>query len=291
MTVRDNFRFYGRGARGNRELTEGEIARLYERRRGWDVDRDALLVAEIERAPIGLGTGDAFTHVFLRPVVPDDAMLERALDVRATHDVPTLLNELAGQARDALPHIPSEVFSPDLRAILHQRWERRGASGWQATVLVASPFVPEAERVVRFELDHDGYMHLFCGRTVFAERGNRLLLETVIAGNLAVLLRFAGLFYAAAGYHGALDAGIAVRGIADTIGHWRLYQMRLLSTGWAGYTAGEYRRTERLVTGELKDCWREVTWRLVRRLVEASSGRGFELFLWPERATDDFVQA
>jgi len=33
VTVKDELRFYGRGATGNRTLLEGEIARLYERRR------------------------------------------------------------------------------------------------------------------------------------------------------------------------------------------------------------------------------------------------------------------
>jgi len=39
VTVGGNLRFYGRGATGNRVLTEGEIARLYERRRAWGAGR------------------------------------------------------------------------------------------------------------------------------------------------------------------------------------------------------------------------------------------------------------
>jgi len=40
VTVGGNLRFYGRGATGNRVLTEGEIARLYERRRAWEQDAE-----------------------------------------------------------------------------------------------------------------------------------------------------------------------------------------------------------------------------------------------------------
>lgn len=39
---RDN-RYYGRGATGNRILTEGEVARLYARRDRWEIGRDELL--------------------------------------------------------------------------------------------------------------------------------------------------------------------------------------------------------------------------------------------------------
>ena len=43
VTVGGNLRFYGRGATGNRVLTEGEIARLYERRRAWEQDRQGTV--------------------------------------------------------------------------------------------------------------------------------------------------------------------------------------------------------------------------------------------------------
>jgi hypothetical protein len=44
-------RFYGRGATGNRRLTEGEISRLYRRRDEWDQDRNALLAECVAHAP------------------------------------------------------------------------------------------------------------------------------------------------------------------------------------------------------------------------------------------------
>jgi hypothetical protein len=43
VTVGKDHRYYGRGATGNAPLTEGEVARLYERRQRWEVDRDDLL--------------------------------------------------------------------------------------------------------------------------------------------------------------------------------------------------------------------------------------------------------
>jgi hypothetical protein len=43
VVVGSDLRFYGRGATGNRILTEHEIALLYERRQSWERDRDVLL--------------------------------------------------------------------------------------------------------------------------------------------------------------------------------------------------------------------------------------------------------
>lgn len=47
----DDLRFYGRGAKGNRILSEREVADLYTRREAWGVDRELLLDTEISNAP------------------------------------------------------------------------------------------------------------------------------------------------------------------------------------------------------------------------------------------------
>jgi hypothetical protein len=41
--VGEHNRYYGRSAKDNVPLTEGEIARLYERRRSWELNRETLL--------------------------------------------------------------------------------------------------------------------------------------------------------------------------------------------------------------------------------------------------------
>ena len=56
VTVGGDLRFYGRGARGNRRLTEGEVARLYERRQEWQINAEAVLgevIANSEIPPQG----------------------------------------------------------------------------------------------------------------------------------------------------------------------------------------------------------------------------------------------
>ena len=48
VTVDKDHRYYGRGATGNVRLSEGEVARLYERRHRWEVDRNAMLDEAID---------------------------------------------------------------------------------------------------------------------------------------------------------------------------------------------------------------------------------------------------
>jgi hypothetical protein len=43
VTVGGDNRYYGRGATGNMRLSEGDVARLYERRQRWEIDREDML--------------------------------------------------------------------------------------------------------------------------------------------------------------------------------------------------------------------------------------------------------
>jgi hypothetical protein len=103
-----DLRFYGRGAKGNRILTEGEIARLYERRRGWEQDRAVLLGTAVEanRARFRGHTGTV--TAFARPVLPDHMIWERATESAGGRD--ELQRRLQGAARwqeTATPYDPS----------------------------------------------------------------------------------------------------------------------------------------------------------------------------------------
>jgi hypothetical protein len=67
VTVGKEYRYYGRGDTDNVLLTEGEVARLYERRQRWEVDRDAMLDEAIFSAPIEPHEDFAYLHVVARP--------------------------------------------------------------------------------------------------------------------------------------------------------------------------------------------------------------------------------
>lgn len=51
LTINGDNRYWGRGATGNRILSEGEVARLYARREQWEEDRDQLLAQAVASVP------------------------------------------------------------------------------------------------------------------------------------------------------------------------------------------------------------------------------------------------
>ncbi len=124
VTVGKELRYYGRGATGNAPLSEGEVARLYERRQRWDVDRDAMLEEAIESAPIPPHEDFAYLHLVARPVVPDDNLYDRASEgQRATQFVGGLIS--AASSAGAF-----SSYTPDLYG--GHNYERR-PDGWAAS--------------------------------------------------------------------------------------------------------------------------------------------------------------
>jgi hypothetical protein len=146
-------RFYGRGATGNRVLDEGEIARLYQRRREWDVDFKALLAEDVEEwgfEPHGLGC----LYALARPVAARDDLLEQATQGEPATAV--LAGALASaSAQDVLP---PGVASPDLSS-LGGAWERFGADSWSASTESEPPNA--LERLLTAVVDLAGTGHLF----------------------------------------------------------------------------------------------------------------------------------
>src|SRR6266540_5238727 len=67
VTIDKDFRYYGRGANGNVILTEGEIARLYERRKRWETDQNAILSRSQMLNRCGVHSSDDSIEAFNRP--------------------------------------------------------------------------------------------------------------------------------------------------------------------------------------------------------------------------------
>ncbi len=122
--------YYGRNATGNVRLTEGEVSRLYERRRGWEVDREALLDGAIARAPLDPRDGLGYLHLVARPVVPDEDLLDRA---KGDQDVTRFLNGLfsAAVSDEVFPRRYRKGYSPGLSD--NNSFDRR-ADGWATSL-------------------------------------------------------------------------------------------------------------------------------------------------------------
>jgi hypothetical protein len=78
VTVGKDLRFYGRYDKTNRILGEADVARLYERRGRWQRDRHKTLTTVIDNSPHAPREKPAFVYAFVEPVVPDQALWERA---------------------------------------------------------------------------------------------------------------------------------------------------------------------------------------------------------------------
>lgn len=212
VTVGDDRRFYGRGARGNRRLSEQEVARLYARRQEQEVNLLARLDEVVRFAPpYESDDPDAgFVHAFAQPVPPDQEFWERAVSNLGSDD------ELRGRIATAARSVTTRhQYDPSFAG--RGYWRQQGADEWRLCSLDVDPPPPElVAYVAECRLNIDGRTMLFSGNA--AQRleqhandvGRKMISERVIAGNLAAFLAAVGSFYEAAGYHGAVDMGVAV---------------------------------------------------------------------------------
>lgn len=264
-----DLRYYGRGAKGNRVLSEAEVAALYARREQWEVDREDLLSAEVRRAPEhnpDLG----YVVAFARPVVPDDAMVDQ---VATSEDeiANLLLPPTRSWGNVRVERRTGYGYDPDLRNANHV-W-RRGAAGWALSTVRERDDAPGY--TAKIELDFDGTGHFFCGRVVDTISGKRILFETILAGNLASFFAAMGGFFDAAGYGGNVDVGMALIGI-EGAAPFGLHQW-----GDVMFSGPSPRRTARVSAAELRDDPKGVALRLIRRLLDATRGTSWTPFEEP----------
>lgn len=179
VTVKNACRYYGRSAGGNRVLTEGEVARLYQRRRSVEKDFAKELASTVESAPVELRKEEISSlHLLCMPVLPDENLLEDLESPSET--IYAILKESRG--RDVYAH----SYSPDFRecspSIAIDGWKifmDHGGNGGQER---------HPEDVLDLYINFNGRMELHCGRIAdhTASRGE-VVFEHIIAG---LLVRF-----------------------------------------------------------------------------------------------------
>ena len=279
VTVGGDLRFYGRGPKGNRILTEGEVARLYERRQAWAVDRERVLAEVIANAPVPPRQGLGYVHAYARPVVLDQGMFERS-------------SAAIGGRPQMHQHLLTVVNSTSLRGKYGPSlerataWDRRGADEWRLSNVTERDDLTDPDWItstVMLGMNIDGRGSLFCGRATDTHPqhpdGVPFIIEVVIAGNVEAFLAVMGSLYEAAGYHGSVDIGVAVTGIKGAgSGH---RSQRWASGGFA-YSAPVFSRTERVAASELNSP-ADITHNLLRNFYEATTGiDGYNPFTDPE---------
>lgn len=234
VVVRNDLRYYGRGATGNRVLTEPEIAQFYARRERWEIDRDRLLDKIIADAPFEHSQG-AFLHAFAHPVAPDPAMLRRALG----DDEMVLRNALVAATNSV--HVRGGGGIAALREL--SGWELHGAEG----ITIGDASFDEYRFALQMTIGHDGSTTLF-GCAGFTYDNAKLLLVDSTAANLGNFLASAGALYEIGEYLGNVDVGVALSGTEGGIprGQERGFHVR-------GYPHDSYRETDRALAHELRE--------------------------------------
>jgi hypothetical protein len=273
VIVKGDNRFYGRAAKGNRPLNEGDVARLYERRQGWEIDRFQVLDEAIAHAPLPVLREQGYLHVFARPVALEQGLFARAVkQLGGASEMHVRILQTIHRAK------LTGTYSPSLEQA--QYWQRHGADQWRlSTRNEADHSVEEATSLVDLNIYLDGYGRLFCGRAtdLMREKGTPLIIESLIAGNVEVFFTVMAMLYDAAGYHGAVDVGLAITGISGA------RSMQLEQRGFRPgptYPADKYSRTERVAAMQLLDA-PEIARQLLQDFFDASTGAdGWSP--WPE---------
>lgn len=262
VIVGREFRFYGRGPKGNRILTEGEVARLYRRREEWSQDRMVLLESVVQEAGVPEDAEKGHLHAFARPAAHDPELFERAIEglggVQGIHQ--------------ALIQIPSGTrlagsYGPNLERASY--WEHHSADEWRLATH-AEDERRKIESLVELRVNRDGRGRLFCGRATAAHIGDdeQLIIEAVIAGNAETFFAIMSAIYEAAGYHGQVDVGLAITGVEGAGSHIRSENW---GPGELRYSADSFTRAIGVSATELRDA-PALTHRLLRHFYTASTG-------------------
>lgn len=252
VQIGGDHRYYGRDAQGNRKLTEGDVARLYERRERWEIDRQGLLVEAVGLAPYPAHDDLSYLHAFVRPVAPDPAIFHRASEKMGGRlELQRHFSKLISKMR-LVGH-----YDPALHRALN--WRQLGADAWRLRTSEEKTGEDNAARFqAQMEMNVDGRANLFVGRAGERESRNRLgvndplmIFESIIAGNLAAFFRIEAELFKLAEYHGQVDLGLSITGVRDGFSARQAHASVIFDAG--SYQADVYPRTDRRAAGELLD--------------------------------------
>lgn len=264
LTIAGDNRYWGRGATGNRLLTEGEVARLYERRDRWDRDRDQLLDEVIASMPFSFEVSEVGVVVTaVRPVMPGRELLRIAAGSEPVDQF--LGRELpgAGQRADVYPDQGSaglgQVFSVS----------RMGAQLWVCSRDRDLSFPYQA----RAELAADGSLTYWHSPVLTDARNQLWVMERSVTRAVYHGVAAAQWLYARAGFYGSVDVAVAVIGIESASGG-----SRHLAIERPAYGEHDYRRHERVTSEELRSHPRDLARRLLSPFYEVISVRGYDPF-------------
>lgn len=272
VTIDKDFRYYGRGANGNVVLTEGEIARLYERRKRWETDQDAILNDLVRQAPVATHDNFSYLHLLVQPIGTGEDLLQRG---RKTLSEPDFLNTLLSSTLQ-LSVFPPSRFDPDFTERV--LWYRQ-PDGWEAFLKDDPRFVEQRDpsNILDIRVNFNGSGYLFCGRLAERHESNLLFFEQILAGLTSRCLWFFGQLYKQANYLGPVDIGFAATGLKGAI-PCSATRMAIFGAHFRLFERTEYRRVERVFASSLETNTRDMVKQLVMPLINAFTQGNYDPF-------------
>jgi hypothetical protein len=248
-------------------LTQGEVERLYARRRSWERDwvGDAEgLLRSISSDAFSPTPRGVFLLLRVTPLGGDRALLARAGQANGGDELAALR-----EATNDADAVSRSTYSPDLPG-LAGNWRRADADQFGATRR------SNEETELAAYVGHDGsttiFSHRVGGPTI---NGTVVLLEEAIAGLVTRGLALSGRLYRDAGYIGSVDAALIVRPLAGVYSRARAER---LGHHEVPYPSEQYARSERYLASELRDDPMGCAARLVLDLTDATAGMKFDPF-------------
>ena len=280
VTVNNDRRFYGRGEKGNRLLSEAEVAALYARRQHQEVDLRARLAEAIAHVPYRPTDHDlGVLYAIAQPVPPDQGLWDRAEIAAGTRA--KLQERIHAAARNAARLVPNG--NSGFGGLVH--WHAEGADAFRMSSEHEDPPCEEAGNyMTAATVNIDGRAVLYSpgSSQVIAENAHdtnplKYILELNIAGSVVAFVAAVGELYAAASYYGAVDLGVTIVGLQGGVGMAQFARSNMppiLARRHAiAYNAPTFTRVHRLsAASELADA-QAVTVKLVGRLLQATSLR------------------
>ena len=236
---------FGRGATGNRLLTQGDVDRLYARRRAWETSARDRVEAARQMSDLRASTPESpgVLRVVVSPLTSSSSIREKA----GIGDHGNDLIQLSLEVRTSLTFNRDAPF--DL-ASLSFTYTTRTARGVRLTSATS-----DLAGLIEFEVQDNGAIVFAHGGIIDVENseGVRAVVDTSAAQMTAQVLAIAGAIYERADYRGVVDLALSVDGGSGAISHdWHISGMSIPFARARGVLRGdEIIESVRTVAGEL----------------------------------------
>lgn len=264
VTVKGELRYYGRGATGNRRLTQPEVARLYERRKQWEREFLKELKHDAQNPPIDHHAGLVFLQMKAQLVTAEDTLLDSLGE-----NLGTSFSPLRDVAKPTSNIMPAEGWS---WTHFVENWTHEGADTYLAS---NSDQVQSLAGINELRVNSDGSTKFFTARVGESSEGRpKYVFERLVAAQAARFCVFMGSLCNATNYRGAVDIGIAVTGLKGAVSGAKSAEMIIDRP--PEYKTDSYIKKSRVYARELQENPKKVASDLTRKLMIALAGNNFD---------------